>query len=329
MSRVVYPSVLILLAIIPLLIYLRYRSGNPLPALRYSALGYLRTLSPSFWARISWLPYVQRLIALTLLLVALARPQIGAREDEIRAEGIDIMLVVDVSASMLAQDFQPDNRLQVAKQVVADFVLQRTRDRLGMIVFARYAITKTPLTLDHEILLNQLDEVEVGIVPDGTAIGNAVASGVNRLKDSDAKSRVMILLTDGENNAGEIDPVTASQLAKTYGVRVYTVGAGKEGLVPYPFPDGFGRTMLRQVEVPIDEDTLEEIATISEGQFFRAQDAESLSKVYAEIDELERSEIEQIQYVSYVELASYLMVAALGLLLTESVLSRTKLQSLP
>ena len=329
MSRLVYPGLLILLAIVPLLLYLRYRNGSRQPTLRYSDLSYLRGLSPSFWARIHWLPYALRLVALTLLLIALARPQIGAGGAEISAEGIDIMLVVDVSASMLAQDFQPDNRLQAAKQVVADFIRQRDRDRIGMIVFARHAITKTPLTLDHDILLNQLDEVEVGIVPDGTAIGNAVASGVNRLKNSEAESRVMILLTDGENNAGEVDPVTAAQLARTYDIRVYTVGAGKEGLVPYPFQDPLQGTVLQKVEVPIDEETLKEIATISGGQFFRTEDAESLSEVYAEIDELERTEIEQVQYVSYTELAPYLMVTALGFLLTESLLSRTKLQRLP
>jgi len=329
MTRLAYPWLLIALALVPLLIYARLRWGARLPSLRYSSVAPLAKLPRSIWARLSWVPFALRVLAVALLLVALARPQRGATGEEIRAEGVDIMLVIDVSSSMLAEDFRPDNRLRVAKNVVADFIARRDNDRLGMTVFARHAITKTPLTLDHDILLTHLEDVDIGTVPDGTAIGNAIASSVSRLKDSDAVSRIMILLTDGENTAGEVDPITAAQLAKTFGVRVYTVGVGKGGEVPYPFQDPLYGTVYRNVEIPIDEETLSEIATTTEGQFFRAKDEESLAAVYDEIDALETTEIEQIQYVRYTELAPYFMLVALGFLVAEALLSRTRLQRFP
>lgn len=329
MTRFAYPWIVLALALVPLLVYLRFRWGARVPSLRYSDVGALARLPRSLWARLSWLPFALRVAAITLLLVALARPQRGATGEEIRAEGVDIMLVIDVSSSMLAEDFRPNNRLHVAKEVVSDFIKRRDNDRLGMTVFARHAITKTPLTLDHDILLTHLDDVAIGAIADGTAIGNAIASSVNRLKDSDAESRIMILLTDGENTAGEIDPVTAAQLAKTFGIRVYAVGVGRGGLVPYPFRDPLYGTVYREVEIPIDEEGLEEIATITGAQFFRARDAESLKAVYEEIDALETTEIEQIQYVRYTELAPYFMLAALAFLAAETLLSRTRLARFP
>lgn len=329
MTRLAYPWVLVALALVPILVYSRVRWGERVPSLRYSDIGQLAELPRSLWARLSWLPFALRIAAIALLVVALARPQRGARGEEIRAEGVDIMLVIDVSSSMLAEDFRPNNRLHVAKEVVSDFIERRDNDRLGMAVFARHAVTKTPLTLDHDILLTHLEDVEIGMVPDGTAIGNAIASSVNRLKDSDAQSRIMILLTDGENTAGEVDPITAAQLAKTFGIKVYSVGVGRGGLVPYPFRDPLYGTVYRNVEIPIDEESLEEIATITGAQFFRARDAESLRKVYEEIDALERTEIEQIQYVRYTELAPYFMLAALGFLGVETLLARTRLARFP
>ena len=329
MSRLAYPWIVTGLALIPLLVFLRARWGARVPSFRYSDLAQLARLPRSLWARLAWLPFALRMVALGLLVVALARPQRGASGSEIRAEGVDIMLVIDVSSSMLAEDFRPNNRLHVAKEVVADFISRRENDRLGMTVFARHAITKTPLTLDHDILLTHLEDVAIGTVPDGTAIGNAVASSVNRLKDSDAESKIMILLTDGENTAGEIDPLTAAQLARTFGIRVYTVGVGRGGQVPYPFTDPLYGTVYRNVDIPIDEETLGQIATTTEAQFFRARDAESLQAVYEEIDTLERTEIEQIQYVRYTELAPYFMAAALLFLLFEMVLSRTRLARFP
>jgi Ca-activated chloride channel family protein len=329
MTRLAYPWLALGLLIVPLLVYLRIRWGAREPRLRYSDVSSLATLERSFWTRLSFVPFALRMLALGLLLLALARPQKGAAGEEIRAEGVDIMLVIDVSGSMLAEDFRPHNRLAVAKEVVADFISRRDNDRLGMVVFARYALTKTPLTLDHDILLTHLEDVKIGSIADGTAIGNAVASAVNRLKDSDAKTKLMILLTDGENTHGEIDPLTAAQLAKTFGVKVYTVGVGKGGLVPYPFQDPLYGTVYQNVEVPIDEETLKKIAETTGGRFFRARDAESLKAVYDEIDKLERTKIKQVQYVRYTELAPSFMVAALGFLLVEALVSRTRLARFP
>ena len=330
MSRVVYPWVLALLGLVPLLVVLYHQTRGQQPAVRHPRMVRLRALTrPSVWARIAWLPFALRLIALTALVVALARPQLGARGLDVNTEGVDIMLVIDVSSSMLAEDFKPNNRLHVAKQVVADFVRRRENDRMGMVVFARQALTKTPLTLDHDILLTHLEDVRIGTVPDGTAIGNAVASGVNRLKESDATSRIMILLTDGVNRDGEIDPMTAARLAKTFGIKVYTVGAGKEGLAPYPFTDPIHGTVYQNVQVEIDEETLQMIADETGARFFRATDAESLQNVYEEIDSLETTEIEQVQYVRYTEIAPYLMGIAFALLLMEALAARTRFARFP
>jgi Ca-activated chloride channel family protein len=329
MSRFAYPFCLLALAAIPLLVYRHVRRRGREPALRFSELTPLAALPQSLWARLAWLPFAIRLLAMALLAIALARPQKGAAGEEIVAEGVDIMLVIDVSSSMLAEDFRPNNRLHVAKEVVSDFIKRRDNDRLGMVVFARHALTKTPLTLDHDILLTQLEDVEIGIVPDGTAIGNAIASAVNRIKDSNAKSKLMILLTDGENTAGEIDPLTASRLAEKFGIKIYTVGVGRGGLVPFPFRDPLYGVVYQDKEIPIDEETLSQIADITGGRFFRARDAESLKAVYQEIDTLERTKIEQVRYVRYTELAPRFMTAALLFLVLEVALSRTRLRRFP
>jgi len=329
MSRFAYPWCLLALAVIPLLSYWRIRRRGREPALRFPELALLAALPPALWARLAWLPFAIRMLAIALLVVALARPQKGAAGEEIVAEGVDIMLVIDVSSSMLAEDFRPNNRLHVAKEVVADFIQRRGSDRLGMVVFARHALTKTPLTLDHDILLTQLEDVEIGIIADGTAIGNAIASGVNRIKDSDAKSKLMILLTDGENTAGEIDPLTAARLAKTFGIKIYTVGVGRGGMVPFPFRDPLYGVVYQNVEIPIDEESLTKIADTTGARFFRARDAQSLKAVYEEIDTLERTEIEQVQYVRYTELAPRFMTAALLFLVVELALSRTRLRRFP
>jgi Ca-activated chloride channel family protein len=269
------------------------------------------------------------MLALSLVLIAIARPQAGARSEEVITEGVDILLAIDVSSSMKTEDFKPRNRLFVAKEVVAEFVRSRPHDRIGMVAFAARALTKCPLTIDHDILLTLLEDVRIGSIEDGTAIGTAIATSVNRLKDSNAKSRIIILLTDGVNNRGEIDPLTAAELAKTFGIKIYTVGAGREGYAPYPFEDPVYGTVYQDVLVEIDEKTLEDIAKLTEGKYFRATDEKSLAKVYEEIDELEKTKIEQKEYVRYTELAPYFMIAALGLLLAESVLSRTRLLSIP
>lgn len=329
MTRLAYPWVALALLLVPALVYWHYRWRDARPSLLYSDVRPLARLRPSIWARLAGLPFALRVMALTLALLALARPQTGASREDVVSEGVDILLAIDVSGSMKTVDFKPENRLHVAKQVVADFVRSRPHDRLGMVVFAARALTKCPLTLDHEVLLTLLEDVRIGSIEDGTAIGTALATSVNRLKDSAAKSRILILLTDGVNNRGEIDPLTAAELARTFGIKVYTVGAGKEGYAPYPFEDPLYGTVYQEILVEIDEETLEKIAEITGGKYFRATDAESLARVYEEIDSLEKTEIEQRRYVRYTELAPYLLATALGLLLTETVLVRTRLQRLP
>lgn len=329
MTRLAYPWLALGLLLIPALIYLHGKLREKRPALLYSDLRPLSMLRPSIWVRLSPMLFVLRMLALSLVLIAIARPQAGARSEEVITEGVDILLTIDVSSSMKAEDFKPRNRLHVAKQVVAEFVRSRPHDRIGMVTFAARALTKCPLTIDHDILLTLLQDVRIGSIEDGTAIGTAIATSVNRLRDSNAKSRIIILLTDGVNNRGEIDPLTAAELAKTFGIKIYTVGAGREGYAPYPFEDPVYGTVYQDVLVEIDEKTLEDIAQLTGGKYFRATDEKSLAKVYEEIDELEKTKIEQKEYVRYSELAPYFMMAALGLLLAESVLSRTRLLSIP
>jgi Ca-activated chloride channel family protein len=328
-TRLAYPWLALGLLVVPALIYLNYRFREAKPTLVYSEIGSLRRLAPSIWARLAGLPFILRMGALSLALVALARPQAGSRSEEVLTEGVDILLTIDVSSSMTIEDFKPENRLHVAKQVVAEFIRSRPHDRMGMVVFAARAITKCPLTLDHDILLTLLDDVRIGSIEDGTAIGTALATSVNRLKDSQAKSRIIILLTDGVNNRGEIDPLTAAELAKTYGIKTYAVGVGKEGYASYPLKDPYGRTVYQEVLVEIDEETLEKIAHTTNGQYFRATDTRSLVEVYQEIDALEKTEIEQKEYVLYTEVAPTFIAAALGLLILEVALARTRLQRIP
>ncbi len=329
MTRLAYPWLVLGLLLVPALIYLQFRFRQARPTFVYSDIGLLGALRPSLWVRFAWLPSALRMVALTLALVALARPQAGARSEEVITEGVDILLAIDISSSMKTEDFKPKNRLQAAKEVVAEFIASRPHDRLGMVVFAARAITKCPLTLDHDILLTLLEDVQIGNIEDGTAIGTALATSVNRLKDSPAESRIIILLTDGVNNRGEIDPLTAAELAKTFGIKTYTVGAGTDGYAPYPFEDPVYGTVYQDVLVEIDEDTLQKIADVTGGQYFRATDAESLVEVYSQIDAMEKTEIEQKLYLRYTELAPYFMAIAFGLLVLEAVLSRTRMQRFP
>lgn len=330
MTRLAYPWLALGLALVPAIIYSYWRDRRRhRPTLTYSHLRPLQSLRPSVWVRLSELPFFLRMTALSLGLFALARPQAGARGEEVITEGIDILLTIDVSSSMKTEDFKPKNRLNVAKQVVADFIEARPNDRLGLVVFAAHAVTKCPLTTDHDVLATLLEDVQIGAIEDGTAIGTAIATSVNRLRDSRAKSRIIILLTDGVNNRGEIDPLTAADLAKTFGIKIYTVGAGREGYAPFPFEDPLYGTIYQQVLVEIDEKSLQEIAARTGGRYFRAQDAEELRKIYQEIDTLEKTKIEQKQYTRYTELAPYFMTLALGLLLAETGLGRTRLARLP
>ncbi len=275
-----------------------------------------------------FLPWM-RLAAVLLFIVALARPQRVAAEKEYETNGVDIVISLDISGSMLAEDFKPENRMLVAKQEAIKFIRGRENDRIGLVVFARKAFTQCPLTLDYDVLTRLVEEVQIGMIADGTAIGMGLATAVNRLRDSKAKSKVIILITDGENNAGNIDPVTAAELAKTFGIKAYTIGVGRGGLVPFPVNDPlFGKRYV-QANVEIDEMTLKRIADITGGLFFRARDTQSLAQIYEKINQLEKTEIKVKEYRSYEELFHYVLIPALALLFIEIFLSRTVLLRVP
>ncbi|MEM9549464.1 MAG: VWA domain-containing protein, partial [Bacteroidota bacterium] len=246
----------------------------------------------SIRGRLSWLPDVLRVLGLVFLVIALARPQLTLKEEEVKAEGIDIMLAIDLSSSMLAKDFEPD-RLEVSKEVAIDFVKKRPYDRMGLAVFAGEAFTQCPLTTDQTILTDFLETLAVGTLADGTAIGMGLATAINRLKDSESKSKIVILLTDGVNNTGYIDPETASQIAEEYEVKVYTIGVGSEGNALTPVNRrSNGQYVFRMARVQIDEELLKEISRNTGGRYFRATDRDDLENIYAEIDRLEKTEIE-------------------------------------
>lgn len=303
------------------------------PGARWSALAPVTSSSPAVVAR-RLLPAV-RLAALALLALGLARPQVVEREEEIRTEGIDIMLALDISGSMQAEDFKPANRLHVAKEVVAEFLGMVRNDRVGLVVFAGQSFTQCPLTLDYDVLRTLLERVEIGMIEDGTAIGTALANAVARLKDSAAKSKVVILLTDGENNAGKIDPETAAKIAEAIGVRVYTIGVGKQGGAPIPVQHPvYGKVYARNpdgslVLTKLDEASLRRIADTTGGQYFRATDAEALKKIYAQILDLERTKFEVKQFERAKEYFRWAVFPALALILLELGLASTRLRVLP
>ena len=296
--------------------------------MRFSSIDPVHSAPRSLWVRLRELPAVLRIGAVALGVFALARPQERDTIRERYAEGVDIVLVLDTSTSMRAEDFSP-NRFEAARDVAAEFIESRTSDRVGLIVFAAKAYTQTPLTLDYNFLLRMLDEVEVGVIEDGTAIGTAIAMGVNRLKNSAAESKVLILLTDGQNNRGEIDPVTASEVAQTMDVRIYSIGVGTHGEAPFPFDDPFGGQRRRMISVEIDEDMLSSVAEKTGGRYFRATNKETLQSIYVEIGELEKTEIEERFYTDYTERYAIFLWPAFGLLLLELLLSGTRLRRTP
>lgn len=273
------------------------------------------------------LPFVLRMASITLIIIVIARPQAINSWEETETQGIDIALALDVSGSMLAQDLQP-NRLEAAKKVAAEFITDRPNDNIGLVVFAGESFTQCPLTTDHTVLLNLLNKVDFGLIEDGTAIGLGLANVVNRLKDSQSDSRVAILLTDGTNNRGQIAPLTAADLARSYGIRVYTVGVGTKGMAPTPVQTPFGIRM-QNMPVDIDERTLVEIASLTGGQYFRAEDTEGLRRVYEEIDEMEKYLISVQNVTRRQELFLPFALLALGLVLLELLLRRTWLRNMP
>ena len=274
------------------------------------------------------LPFVLRAAAFALLVVALARPQDIEQNVSTNTEGIDIMLTIDVSGSMLARDFKPD-RITAAKEVAGSFITDRYGDRIGLVAFAGEAFTQSPLTTDQSTLQTLLSRIRSGLIEDGTAIGNGLATAINRLRESDAKSKVVILLTDGVNNRGEITPMTAAEIARAQNIRVYTIGVGTEGMAPYPAVDMFGNITYVKQKVEIDEKTLTAMADMTGGKYFRATDNAKLKAIYDEINQLEKSRVEVLEHISYHELFLVWVLAALGVLLAEFLLSNLVLKRIP
>lgn len=297
-------------------------------SLRSSSLAMFSNQKGNLKVHLRHLPAILRIIAFSLLVVALARPQSTSSWENSKTEGIDIVLSLDISGSMLAEDFKP-NRLEAAKDVAIQFITNRPSDRIGLVVYSRESFTQCPLTSDHPVLINLFKDVKQGMIEDGTAIGYGLATAVSRLKESNAKSRVIILLTDGENNAGEISPATAAELAQAFGIKVYTIGVGTKGMAPMPATDFFGRKVYRQVEVRIDEETLKQIADISGGKYFRATNKEALTKIYEEIDQMEKTELDVKKYSKkHEEYLSFVLMAGLALLL-EVILRLSVYRNLP
>ena len=281
----------------------------------------------SFKVYLRHLPFVLRMLAIALLIVILARPQSTNSWQNSTSEGIDIVLAMDISSSMLAEDLKP-NRLEAAKDVAASFINGRPNDNVGLVLFAAESFTQCPLTTDHTVLLNLFKDIQCGMIQDGTAIGLGLANSVSRIKDSQAKSKVIILLTDGVNNAGEIAPVTAAEIAKTFGIRVYTIGVGTKGQAPYPFQTAFG-VQYQNIPVEIDEPTLKQISSTTGGQYFRATDNTSLKGIYEEIDQMEKTKISVQEYSKKQEEYKNLALLVFALLLIEVLLRNTLLRNIP
>ena len=323
-----YPKLLWLL-VIPALLALRYlylELRDREPHLRVSSLIPWQQGGSSVLAVLRHLPFVLRTAALVMIVIALARPRSRSEMERIDTEGIDIVLAMDVSTSMLARDFNPD-RISAAKDIAIEFIAQRPTDRMGIVVFAGESYTQCPLTTDRATLINLMKEVQTDLIEDGTAIGNGLATAVARMMDSDATSRVIILLTDGVNNSGEIAPETAAEIAKTYGIRVYTIGVGANGMAPYPVMTPWG-VQLQQMQVEIDEDLLKNIASVTGGRYFRATDNTKLSEIYAEINKMEKARTTVDSFPVYKELFGDFALVALICLLLE-LLVRMLLRRLP
>ena len=330
--RLASPWFLVLLGVLPLLLpWIRRPKGRA--AVRFPTLTTLRAVAPAGAAHRRAILGVLRAAALVLLVVALARPQAGRATTKLHREGVDVMLAVDVSGSMLAEDFtlggHRASRVDAVKAVVREFVAARPEDRIGLVLFAARPYTQCPLTLDHGWLLQNLDRADVGMIEDGTAIGSALATAVNRLRASTAKSKFVVLLTDGQQNAGRISPETGADAAAALGVKVYTVGAGTRGLAPFPTKDLFGNKVYRPMAVDIDEEALKKVAARTNARYFRATDTKSLADVYTEIDRSEKTAFEAPQFLDYRELYPWLVWPALGLVLVEVGLAETVLRKLP
>jgi Ca-activated chloride channel homolog len=332
MIRFLYPTFLWLLALLPLIAILRGRRGQ-VAAVKYSSADLARQVARETRSRAGrWQPPLT-LLALALLIVGLARPQFGRSTTTLEASGIDMILAMDCSGSMEALDFkidgQPMSRLDIVKSVVSKFIDARPNDRIGLIGFAGAPYLVSPLTLDHDWLQQNLERVKIGSVEDGTAIGSALATSVNRLRDQPSKSKIVVLLTDGQNNAGKIIPETAAQAAKAMGIKVYTIAAGARGEAPIPVTDAFGNKRLAMAQVDVDEETLKKIAAETGGRFFRATDTESLKNIYAEIDRLEKTTHHLKKFEHHTELFAWAVVPVLAVLGMGIGLGHTRFRRLP
>ncbi len=326
-------ALVLLLALLPTVYLFRKYDEKRESSLRFSNQDLIKGFKSSLRARLSRNLIYMRAACLFLFVIALARPQSSIEETRIYIEGIDIVLAVDVSSSMRAMDFEIRgervDRLEVVKKAVLDFIQKRPNDKIGLIAFAAHAYTLCPLTLDHAWLEKNLERARIGMMEDGTAIGSAISASLNRLKDTPSKEKIIILLTDGRNNAGRISPMVAAEAAKALGVRIYTIGAGTKGLAPYPVKDMFGNTVLQPVEIEIDEELLKGIAKETDGMYFRATDTRSLENIYSEIDKLEKTPMEETGYNIYSELFGYFLIPGFLILLAEIVLSNTILRRIP
>ena len=318
----------LLLLLVPLIGWYIYKLHKSQASLQVSSSEAFQLPGTSSWkVYMRHLPFVLRMLAIALLIVVLARPQSTNSWQNSSTEGIDIVMAMDISTSMLAEDLKP-NRLEAAKDVAASFINGRQNDNIGLVVFAAESFTQCPLTIDHGVLLNLFKDIQPGIIQDGTAIGLGLANAVSRIKDSQAKSKVIILLTDGVNNTGEIAPVTAAEIAKTFGIRVYTIGVGTQGEAPYPIPTAFG-VQYQNVPVEIDEQVLKQIASTTGGQYFRATDNSSLKEIYSEIDQLEKTKISVQEFSTKQEEYKNWALLVFALLLIEVLLRNTVLRNIP
>jgi Ca-activated chloride channel family protein len=328
-----HPWVLLLLLLLPVLAILKGRFGGT-AGITFSTTSTLAKMGKRRRSRAGALLALLSHLALAAFIVGLAQPQLGRTFTRVQASGVDIMLVLDVSKSMLAEDFtigsQRANRLEAVKQVTEQFIRQRPNDRIGIMAFAGRPYLVSPLTLDHEWLIRNLDRLRTGMVEDGTAIGSAAAAAANRFKDKTTKTKLIVLLSDGDNNAGRVTPLTAAEAAKALGIRIYTIGAGTTGKpVPFPMQDPFGRTVYRNVEMQFNEGTLKDIAAITKGQYFYAGDTDALEKTFSEIDKMEKTKVEVEKTSDYRDLFQWFLAAGFGLLSLEVLLSQTVWKRLP
>lgn len=329
MSRIDFadPGFLYILLVVPAIVaFYILKQQKAFASIRMPGLESLQVPVKTFRNYLQHILFALRMIAISLIIIVLARPQSTDRFQDVSTEGIDIILALDISGSMLARDFRP-NRLEASKNVATEFISGRPYDRIGLVVFSGETFTQCPLTTDHAVLVNLLRELESGMIEDGTAIGMGLANAVTRIKDSEAKSKVIILLTDGVNNRGEVAPATAAGIAKTFGIRVYTIGVGSRGMAPYPVQTPFG-TQYQNMPVEIDEDILKDIASNTGGRYFRATDNNKLVEVYSEIDKLEKSKIDVRQFIRKEEEFLPLAIIAFCLLAVELLLRFTILRKL-